>query len=50
MVVTMALVSMPALAAALLVANRLHFQLRQETFRRVAAWLIALGGISILLN
>lgn len=49
-VVTMAAVSIPVLGAVLLVANGLHFRLRQSTFRRVAAWLIALGGVSILFH
>ena len=49
-VVTMSVVSIPVLAAVLLAANGLHFRLKESTFRRVAAGLIVLGGLSILFH
>jgi uncharacterized membrane protein YfcA len=43
----MMLVSAPFLAATLWFANRLHFHVREAHFRRVVAWFILIGGLSL---
>lgn len=43
-------VTAPVLVIVLWIANRWHFQLSDLGFRRVAAWLIMLGGVSLLLR
>jgi uncharacterized membrane protein YfcA len=42
--------SAPVLAASLWFANQLHFKVNEMWFRRVVAWVILLGGISMLLT
>jgi hypothetical protein len=39
--------SAPFLAVALWFANRLHFHVREAHFRRVVAWFILLGGLTL---
>jgi uncharacterized protein len=46
-ILRMMLVSAPFLAAALWFANRLHFHVRESLFRRVVAWFIFVGGLSL---
>lgn len=41
------LLSAPFLVVALWFSNRLHFKLNERVFRRVVAWIILLGGISL---
>ena len=43
----MMLVSAPFLVVALWGANHLHFKVNERHFRRVVAWIILLGGISL---
>jgi uncharacterized membrane protein YfcA len=45
--VEMMLFSAPFLVLALWFANRLHFHVREAHFRRVVAWFILLGGLSL---
>lgn len=40
-------VSGPFLAVTLWHANRLHFRVNEEQFRRVVAWIILIGGVSL---
>jgi uncharacterized membrane protein YfcA len=42
--------SAPVLAISLWYANHLHFKVNERWFRRVVAWAILLGGISMLLT
>jgi uncharacterized membrane protein YfcA len=46
-IVEMMLVSAPFLVVALWYANRLHFRVREAHFRRVVAWFILLGGLTL---
>lgn len=46
-ILEMMLVSAPFLVIALWYANRLHFRVRESHFRRVVAWLILLGGLTL---
>ncbi len=43
----MMLVSAPFLVVALWFSNHLHFKVNERLFRRVVAWIILLGGISL---
>lgn len=43
----MMLVSAPFLVIALWYSNRLHFRVHETTFRRVVAWVILFGGVSL---
>jgi uncharacterized protein len=47
-ILEMMLVSAVPLVAALWVANHLHFRVNERLFRRVVAWVILLGGVSLL--
>lgn len=46
----MMLVSGPVLALVLWYANQLHFRLNEQLFRRVVAWIILFGGLSLFLQ
>ena len=46
----MMLVSAPFLVIALWFANHLHFKVNEALFRNVVAWIILLGGLSLLFN
>jgi len=46
-IVEMMLFSAPILVLALWFANRLHFHVREAHFRRIVAWFILLGGLSL---
>lgn len=46
-VLRMMLASAPFLAMTLWFANRLHFHVRESLFRRVVAWFILIGGLSL---
>lgn len=46
-IVEMMVITAPFLVLALWYSNRLHFQVRETTFRRVVAWVILLGGASL---
>jgi uncharacterized membrane protein YfcA len=46
-IMQMMVVSAPFLVAALWFANRLHFHVREAHFRRVVAWLILIGGLTL---
>ena len=46
----MMLVSALPLAVTLWFANHLHFRVNEKMFRRVVAWLVLLGGITMLLR
>jgi uncharacterized protein len=43
----MMLVSAPFLVVTLWFSNRLHFKVNEQVFRRVVAWIILLGGITL---
>ncbi len=43
-------VSAPFLIAALWFANQLHLRVNERLFRRVVAWIILVGGVSMLFN
>jgi uncharacterized membrane protein YfcA len=49
-ILEMMLVSAPFLAVALWYANRLHFRVNDAWFRRVVAWMILLGGVTLFLR
>lgn len=49
-IVTMMLYVSPFLAVAMWYSNHLHFKINEQFFRRVVAWLILLGGISLFLH
>lgn len=46
----MMLVVAPFLAVAMWYSNHLHFRINEQMFRRVVAWLILIGGISLFLH
>lgn len=46
-ILEMMLVSGPFIALALWYSNQLHFRVPETTFRRVVAWVVLLGGISL---
>jgi len=46
-ILVMMLVTAPVLAAVLPFSNRLHFRTNETLFRRVVAWVILLGGLSL---
>lgn len=46
----MMLVVAPFLAVAMWYSNHLHFRINEQMFRRVVAWLILVGGISLFLH
>jgi len=46
-ILVMMAVTAPFLAIALPVSNRLHFRTNEIVFRRVVAWVILLGGVSL---
>ena len=46
----MMLIVAPFLAVAMWYSNHLHFKLNEAVFRRVVAWLILVGGISLFLH
>jgi len=46
----MMLISAPVLAVTLWFANHLHFKVNETLFRRVVAWIILFGGLSLLLH
>ncbi len=46
-IVEMMLVTAPFLAVALWYSNRLHFRINESWFRRVVAWVILAGGVSL---
>lgn len=46
----MMLVVAPFLAVAMWYSNHLHFRINERMFRRVVAWLILVGGISLFLH
>lgn len=46
----MMLVSGPVLAGVLWYSNRLHFRLNERVFRRVVAWIVLVGGLSLFLQ
>ena len=46
----MMLISAPVLAVTLWFANHLHFKVNEILFRRVVAWIILFGGLSLLLH
>ena len=43
----MMLVSGPFIAVALWYSNHLHFRVNETLFRRVVAWMILVGGLSL---
>lgn len=49
-ILEMMLVTGPFLAVALWQANRLHFHVNETLFRRVVAWVILLGGVSLFFH
>jgi uncharacterized membrane protein YfcA len=49
-IVQMMLVTAPFLVLALWYSNRLHFHVRETVFRRVVAWVILLGGVSLFVR
>lgn len=49
-IVEMMLVSAPFLIGALWFSNRLHFHVPETAFRRVVAWVILLGGITLFFH
>lgn len=46
-IVEMMLVTAPFLVVALWYSNRLHFRVNESWFRRVVAWVILIGGVSL---
>jgi len=46
-ILQMMIITAPFLAVALWVSNRLHFRIHESVFRRVVAWVILLGGVSL---
>jgi uncharacterized membrane protein YfcA len=46
-IVEMMLVSGPFIAAALWHSNQLHFHVNEKLFRRVVAWVVLFGGVSL---
>lgn len=46
----MMLVSGPVLAVVLWYSNQLHFRLNEAVFRRVVAWIVLLGGLSLFVH
>jgi uncharacterized membrane protein YfcA len=46
-IIEMMLWSAPVLALALWFSNHLHFRVNERLFRRVVAWVILLGGVSL---
>jgi len=49
-IVEMMLVSAPFLVIALWYSNQLHFRINESWFRRVVAWVILFGGLSLFLR
>lgn len=49
-IILMMVVSAPFLIVAMWFANHLHFKLNEKLFRRVVAWMILAGGLSMLLH
>lgn len=49
-ILVMMLVSGPFLVLALWFANHLHFRINERLFRRVIAWIILLGGLSLFVR
>lgn len=49
-VLWMMAVSGPVLAVVLWYGNHLHFKVREQMFRRVVAWIILIGGVSLFLR
>lgn len=49
-ILEMMLVAGPVLTVVLWYANQLHFRLNERLFRRVVAWIILLGGVSLFLQ
>jgi uncharacterized membrane protein YfcA len=47
-IAVMMAVTAPFLAVALWFSNQLHFKLNEALFRRVVAWMILLGGVTLL--
>jgi len=46
-IVEMMLISAPVLALSLWYSNHLHFKVRDEHFKKVVAWIILFGGLSL---
>jgi len=46
-IMEMMLVSGPLIAVALWYSNQLHFQVNEKLFRRVVAWVVLFGGLSL---
>jgi len=46
-IIEMMLISAPFLIISLWYSNHLHFKVRDEHFKRVVAWIILLGGVSL---
>lgn len=49
-ILTMILLSAPFIAIALWFSNHLHFKINDTLFKKVVAWIILIGGVSMLFN